>query len=190
MRRQLFHIVYGSVFAALIFFNLINGFFLGVLVLLGFLLSIVCTKIKVPVITGFLNMFERARDIKKFPGKGALFYLAGIFLVYILFINYDKNIVVASICILAFGDGVPYFFAPFCRIKHPFRNSRFLEAALAGFFVAFLAALVFVRPLEALAGSFFAMLVEGIELKIGRFDDNLFMPVVAGVVIWLVRILL
>ena len=191
IRRQIFHIICGNVFAALIFFDIVNGFILGLILVIGILLSLIYKKVKIPVIHWFLRIFDREKDIKRFPGKGSLFYLAGIFLVYIIFIGYDKNIVVASILILAFGDAVPHFIAPFSRIKHPFSNLKFLEAAFVGFFVAFLAAVNFVSPLEALLGSFFAMVVEGIDMKIGldRVDDNLTMPIVAGVVIWIVRVL-
>ena len=54
-----------------------------------------------------------------------------------------------------------------------------------------LAAALFVSPLEAGLGAVFAMIAEGIDWKIGvnQVDDNLVMPIVAGFVIWLVRII-
>jgi dolichol kinase len=73
--------------------------------------------------------------------------------------------------------------------KHPYVGTKFVEGWIAGFIAGFIAAFVFVPWPEALAASFFAMLVEGIEIKIGaeEIDDNLLIPLVAASAIWAVR---
>ena len=55
----------------------------------------------------------------------------------------------------------------------------------------FIGAIIFVPWPEALAAEFFAMLVEGIEIKIGadEIDDNLIIPLVAAIAISAVRFL-
>jgi dolichol kinase len=46
-------------------------------------------------------------------------------------------------------------------------------------------------PSEAIVASFFAMWLEGIDLRLLKFkiDDNMTIPLIAGFVIWLMRVL-
>ena len=55
----------------------------------------------------------------------------------------------------------------------------------------FIGALIFVPWHEAIVASFFAMLVEGLEIKMGleEVDDNIIIPLVAAIAIWGVRVL-
>jgi dolichol kinase len=50
-------------------------------------------------------------------------------------------------------------------------------------------ALIFLPWFEALAASLIAMIVEAFEIKMGReqIDDNIVMPLVAGIVVMVVR---
>lgn len=192
-RRQIFHVLFGIVLALLIYFEFIDfAILLGVAVA-GLLLSIISRKHKIPILTWFLKQFDREKDITRFPGKGALFYIFGVLIVYGLFITQPdgKNIVAASIMILALGDAAPHFVAHLGRIKHPFSDVKYVEASVFGAMLAFLGAVFFVRPLEALIASVVAMFIEGIDLKIGlELDDNLVIPVVAATTIWILRMLI
>ena len=97
----------------------------------------------------------------------------------------------AAIMILALGDSFSRLIGPFGKIKHPFNNTKFLEGLIAGLIAASLGAMLFIRPHEAVAASFIAMLLEGVDLKLFKLkiDDNITIPVVAGAIIWLIRIL-
>jgi len=188
IKRQSFHIAGGLIFTILIYYQLIGLIEIGILFIIGIILSLLSRKIKIPVLYWLLQQFEREENIKTFPLQGALFLVGGVFLALLMF---PKDIALASIIILTLGDSVPIFVAHLGRIRHPFSNAKFLEAALLGMMAAFIGATFFVRPVEALVASFAAMVAEGIEMKLGmaRVDDNIVMPVVAGLVIVLMRLL-
>ena len=124
----------------------------------------------------------------KLPGKGLIAYLIGTLIIFVLF---EKDIAMAGIIVLALGDSFSRLIGPFGKIKHPFNNAKFMEGIIAGFLAASLGAALFVAPHEAIAASFFAMLLEGINLRLFRFkvDDNITIPIIAGFVIWLIRFL-
>lgn len=192
-RRQVFHILFGAILAFLIYFELIDFAILLIIGIIGLFTSLVSRKYDIPIITWFLNQFDREKDRKMLPGRGALYYIIGALIVYGLFTTQPdgKDIIVGSIMILALGDAVPHFVAHMGKIKHPFSDVKYVEASLVGVMLAFLGSVFFVGHLEALLASFAAMFVEGIDLKIGwELDDNIIIPIVAATVIWIVRLLL
>jgi dolichol kinase len=192
LKRQIFHIICGIILVILIKYDVLD--FLRILILLigGLILSILSKKVKIPIINWFLTNFDREKDKKKMPGKGAIMYITGLLIVYGLFITqpYGKNIVMASMMILALGDASPLFVRHIARIKHPFNDKKFIEGALLGAMLGFLGAVIFVEPIAALIASFTAMFAEGIEIRLGlaEVDDNITIPVVAAAVIWLVHL--
>lgn len=188
-RRGLFHIISGIIIILLIRFDYLTKWLLLVVLAVSLIVSLICKKYRIPLIYWFLEKLDRKKDIEKFPGKGAIFYLIGITLVVFLF---PEDIALASIAILAVSDPISRFVGVnFGKIKHPFNDAKFVEGIVAGIVVGFLAAVLFVTPAEALFAAIFAMIAEGIEIKLGaqRVDDNIIMPVVAGVVIKLMRII-
>ena len=127
--------------------------------------------------------------MKVFPGKGSFFYVLSVLLVLVLF---DKDIAMASIIIMALGDSIaPLVGQYYGKIKHPLSDKKFLEGTLAGGIAAFLGALIFISPVEAVFASIAAMIAEGINLKFSGIsvNDNISMPLTAGAVIWLLRLI-
>jgi dolichol kinase len=188
-RRGIFHLVSGIIIVLLIRFEFLTKWLLLLLTLIALGISLVSKKYRIPFIYWFLEKFDRERDIKKFPGKGAFFYSLGVTLVVFLF---PKDIALASIAVLAVADPSSRFIGiHFGKIRHPFNDAKFTEGAVAGIITGFLVAILFVKPSEAFFAAFFAMFAEGIELRLGmqHVDDNIVIPLVAGAVIWLVRIL-
>ena len=183
------HIILGIAIVLLLNFNLINATYLFILFIFGLILSFLSTKLNIPVIHQFLRTFDREKDLEKFPGKGAIFYVLGAFIVVLVF---PKDIALASIMILALGDSVSRLVGPYGYLKHPFHNEKFFEGVIAGAVAGFIGALFFVSWLPALIASSVSMLIEGIDFRIKKFkiDDNLLIPIVAGVVIWVVNILI
>ena len=99
----------------------------------------------------------------------------------------------ASVMIMSLGDSVaPMVGQYYGKIKHPLSDKKFLEGTIAGTIAAFLGAVVFIRPVEAAFASVAAMIAEGINLKFSgmNVNDNISMPVTAGIVIWLMRLIL
>ena len=185
--RQLFHIFLGIAIVALLMYNIIDKKTILAIILIGLILSYLSRKTRIPIIYDLLQKFERKEELKKFPGKGIIFYLIGAYIALLLF---SKEIAMASIMVLALGDSVSHIYGlHYGKIKHPLSKTKFLEGTIAGFIAGFAGALVFVKPIEAFLASLAAMIVEAIEIKIRnqQIDDNLIVPFIAGAVIWLIR---
>jgi dolichol kinase len=190
VRRQIFHSLLGVATVGLLSVNLVNGAILFFAIILGIIFSLLSRKHKIPVIYWFLDKFERAEDLKRFPGKGVIHYLLGVFLVVVFF---PLDMAMAAIMVLALGDSASNLFgARYGKTPHPFTSRKNLEGLFAGIAAGFLGALVFVKWYEALFASFIAMVVEGIEMKIGveEVDDNVIIPIVAAAVILGIRMLI
>ncbi len=189
LKRQLFHAFLGLGIVALLKYGIINKEIILAVLIIGIILSSLSRNMKIPIIHQLLQEFEREKELKAFPGKGIILYIAGVYITSILF---SKDIALASIMILALGDSVSHLFGlHFGKIKHPLSKTKFLEGTVAGFAFGFIGALFFVRPVEAFLASLIAMIFEAVEIKIGaeQVDDNLIIPVVAGAVVWVVRLL-
>ncbi|MBW2974394.1 SEC59/DGK1/VTE5 family protein [Candidatus Woesearchaeota archaeon] len=188
IKRQPFHILVGLLLIAFLYHGLLTPMAILIAALVVMAGSVYVRKAKPKAIWRLLEHIEREDALREFPGKGLIAYLIGAFLVVVLF---EKEIALASIMILALGDSFSRLVGPFGRIRHPFNNTKFVEGVIAGMVAASLGAMLFVSPSEAIVASFFAMLLEGIDLKILnlKVDDNLTIPLVAGAVIWAVRLL-
>jgi dolichol kinase len=189
-RRQFIHMLSGVVLGLLLYLGILNKITAPILFLIGSLICWRCKQNRIPVIYSFLRYFEREKDLEKFPGKGALFFLGGATLVILLF---PKDIALASILILAFGDSVSHLVGRYGSIKHPFNSKKYVEGSVAGAVVAFIAAFVILNnPIEAGLAAVLAMFVEGLNIELWekKVDDNLLVPLVSGVVIWVLRFFL
>lgn len=189
IKRKFLHLILGILLVTLLMFGFIGALHVFILTIIVIIILLVNKRYKVPGMDWFLKNFERDENLKIFPGKGFIFYLIGSLLVLLLF---PKEIALPAILVLAFADSIGHLFGMrFGRIRHPFVSTKFLEGWIVGLASGFIGALIFVPWHEALAASFFAMLVEGIEVKIGadEVDDNLIIPLVAATAISAVRFL-
>ena len=189
LNRQIFHMFLGITVVLLLRYGFVNKNIILALILAGLILSFLSAKIKIPVIYDILQKFERKKDMQKFPGKGIIFYFIGIYISLLLF---PKEVAMASIMILALGDSVSHLYGlHYGKIKHPLSNTKFFEGTIAGFVAGFIGALIFLPWFEAFFASLAAMVVEAVDIKIGaeQVDDNLIIPVVAGAVVWLIRLI-
>ena len=190
LKRQIFHIALGIALVILIKCDILGVKGLAVVFFCGFILSMLSRKYYIPVISWFLKHFARNRNFSAFPGKGALFFILGAFFALLLF---SEDVALASIMIVALGDSVATLFGIQYqgRRKHPFSSHKYLEAALLGGLAGFFGAMLFVNPVYAFIASMIAMIIEGIDIKIGftQVDDNLVIPVVAGLVLTLLKLI-
>jgi dolichol kinase len=181
INRKLIHILYGLLLSILLFLRIIDVYILFLITFIFVILSVLIKKgVKLPFRKKIYSV-QRSYE-KKFPFKGVIFYSLGCFISVLVF---DLRIAIASILILAFGDGVSTLIGPFGKLKHPFNNFKFLEGIFAGFIVAVIAS-SFVVPFKfAVLASFGAMVIEGLEFKINGFkiDDNLLIPLTAGLIL-------
>jgi len=185
LRRQAFHIVLGLISVFLIATELVDWKFFFLVMIAGFFIAIFSVKKNLFLISWFLEHFER-KDAR-IPGQGALYLVAGILFAVLLF---EKDIALAAIMILIFGDSISHVFGKlFGKIRHPLNRYKCIEGSLVGFAAAVIGAAFFVVWTQALVAAAVAMVVESFELKLRRVDDNLLIPLVAGLVISVMRLL-
>jgi len=184
LRREAFHIFLGTVIMLLIFLFKENAVWLLFFALIiGMTLSLLSLKFKLPLLYFMLLHFERPRYLRKFPGKGMLFFVAGCLLVLKLF-SHNLNIVFASIVILTLGDSISHLVG--LKVEKKIAK-RSIGGTIAGILAAFIGASFFVKPLFAFIAAFIAMLSENVSLRVGleEVDDNVIVPLVAGTTIFL-----
>ena len=181
VRRQTGHALLGIAIVFLIYLDLVSAGVLLVALVVGGILVLLSLFMELPVLEPILQYFERPHHRKRFPGRGSFFMILGALLAVVLF---EKNIAMAAIAIMALGDSVTNIFGRyFGEVKLPYNKKKTVDGALLGVGAGTLAAFFFVPFHVALIGSFCAMFVETLDLKIGiELDDNVLVPVVAGVV--------
>lgn len=185
LRRQVMHMVTGLSIAFLLYLGLIGVWFLGIVLAVGLVATGVSRVYDIPVVRDFLDFFERPSVRRRFPGIGSFFMVLGSFFAVLLF---SRDIAIAAIIIMAVGDSVTNVIGRyFGEIDIPWNREKQFEGPIAAFFLSFFGTLLVVRWELALAGSAIGALVETFNFRIGRvkIDDNLIVPVVAGVAMWM-----
>jgi dolichol kinase len=189
IKRAAFHILLGTIILCLSinFYNKVR-LILFLVLAFGIILSLLSLRFKLPFIYFMLKKFEKPRYIRKFPGKGTLFFVAGSLLVLKLF---SRTMAFASIAILTFADPLASLSGLlFGRkgYKKPFKTFKKIEGTIAGIAIGFFAAAFFVPYIEAILASVAAMLAEALTLKLGGddVDDNIIVPLAAAMAMYLV----
>ncbi|MCF7917756.1 phosphatase PAP2 family protein [Candidatus Gracilibacteria bacterium] len=182
-RRQSFHFIAGF----LCVFAHWAGFFrlrwIATLLVLGLIISYLSVKQKLPVVYKILQLFDRPRDAG-FPGKGAFYFLLGVFLTFLIF---PVKIAYAAILILAVGDSLNHLFMS--RVPSylcfPWNRRKNCGGVAVGIVVGTFAAQFFVPIIPAFLASSFAIMSETIPFRFWKFyiDDNVFVPIIAGAIL-------
>lgn len=175
MKRQLFHVLIGSILGLLVAWEIIDWIFLTLLLILLLILAGIHMKRPLKILNYIVHQLERPKVI---PGTGAILMVFGILLATLL---YPPLIAGAATLILAFGDSASTFFGKkYGEIKLKVNKKKSLEGSFAGFLFAFIASMFLVGIELAFLGSFVGMFFESINDRVG-LDDNLIIPVVAGI---------
>ena len=189
-RRQIFHILFGIILILLLKANILTSEILFFIIIAGIVVIFFCKKnYRIPLIHSFLHFFEREKHLRNFPGRGIFFYLLGSFLVINFF---SKEIAIASIAILAFGDATTNFIGHnFGKIRITFKPKKSIEGTIAGIIAGFLGAYMFcpdLHPLTLLVASIVAIFSEIPNISFFKFpiDDNLIIPLVSGLTLTLI----
>jgi len=188
IRRQIFHLLLGALIVFSYQLRIINIDILFMVFIVGFIISLISLKHKIPIIYWFLKKFEREEDLKKSPGRGVLTYIAGILVVLILF---NEDIALASVMILAVGDSISHMVGKyFGKRRYSLNNPKHIEGTIFGIFLATISASLFVGFLLAFLGSLAAMITEAVNLRVKDtiIDDNLIIPIIAASVMYLIQI--
>lgn len=187
--RQIVHLLVGIITVVLFYYEFITPWTVFLIVLVGLLLSFIVKRVRVPVISFCLDLWERDEIKKTFPGKGMIFFFIGVLFVTKLF---ERDIALASIMILALGDSLSHLVGEqFGKIKNIFngKSQKLLEGTIAGILSGTIGALLFVPFPEAFLGSTAAMIAEVIKIDFNErtLDDNVIVPLVAGTVMYILR---
>jgi HAD superfamily phosphoserine phosphatase-like hydrolase len=133
--------------------------------------------INFPVIPAVTRRAATKPEIHEFV-TAPIFFAIGIILALLLF---PEPISYASIAVFALGDGAATLFGrKLGRKVFPFNKGKRMEGTVFGFIFAFLGALLFVGPLEALIGAAVGMLMEALPTPI---SDNITIPLASGLVL-------
>jgi len=190
IKRKLVHMIIGLSLIILLDLKIINKEIIGLALISTIILFFVNKKRRLYPLHWFLDEMERKEDIKEYPGKGAIFFLGGVFLALLFF---KEDIALASICILTIGDAIsPLVGMHFGKIKNPLNSKKVIEGTIIGIITAASIASIFITYKEAIIAATVGMILESIELKINKdlsINDNLTIPLVSGITITLLRII-
>jgi dolichol kinase len=155
---------------------------LFVILIAGMIVSLISKSYDIPGISWFLKNFEKPHYLKKFPGKGVLFLVAGALITLKLF---PDNIAFASIAILALGDPASHLVAG--SFKGKLLKKKSLSGLLLGVVFSSMAASLFVPFVYAFIAAIVALIAEVLVIKVGEdpVDDNIIIPLVAGTILYL-----
>jgi dolichol kinase len=184
LRRQIMHLCTGSAIVLLLKLQLMSTQILFAATFFGGFLVLLARKVRIPFIHDLLVFFERPHHMARFPGRGSFFLVLGAALATLIF---EPQIAIAAIMIMAVGDSVTNIVGRhFGKIPNPFNAKKNIEGTFAAMVCATLAALFFVPFWPALVASAASMAIESIDIGLKRFqieiDDNVMIPLVAGVV--------
>ena len=186
IRRRIFHLIGGLLIALLIYLDVLNASIALIVFVAALFFGLIMKKVKIPLLRWVFEKIDRPKDYKKLPGKGLIFFMLGVFIVLAFF---DKDVAIAGVLILAVGDSIAAIIGQYGEIPNPFDKKKYIEGSIGGAIVAGLAAALIVSPVEAALASAAAMIAEGAGLRAGRnqIDDNIIMPIIAGLTIWILR---
>ena len=189
LKRQLFHMATGVIVAGSIYFleKTIVMILFALIIIIGSFLSHSSKTKKIPIIDWILDKFEREKDSKKFPGKGAFFFMLGALISVLL---YGSNIAYMAILILAIGDAATTMGGKiFGRTKHIHSKRKTVEGSFVGVGITFIA-LLFLTALNSLTAFIVSVafgVVESIIYRINDYeiDDNFVIPIVCGFILFI-----
>jgi len=184
--RKIVHMLIGIVALLLLINNIITPLIIFIILIIGTLCSLLSLKYRIPIISFFLDNFERPEEKTKLPGVGIILAVVGSLLALQLF---ERNIALASITILTFADPISHLIGKlFGRTKSFLDKKKNIEGHIAGTIIGSLFAMFFVHPILAFSGALAAMLFEAIIIEIQKvqLDDNLIIPLAAGTAMFLI----
>ncbi|MFH1473608.1 MAG: diacylglycerol/polyprenol kinase family protein [Candidatus Aenigmatarchaeota archaeon] len=121
--------------------------------------------------------YERESEL---PFRGAIMFYMGCFLVTALF---QTEIAIASIAVLSLSDALSTVVGTFFgKHKLPINKKKSWEGSTVFFAATLIILLFFVSPVEAI---FIAAVVTIVEM-LPRIDDNLSVPLITGILLWLI----
>ncbi len=185
VRRKVFHFSLGMVFLmSMLYMWELKWFFLAVLAF-GIILSFVQEKKKLPIITWFLDRYDKSSD--SVPGQGPLTFFVGAVLLWFLF---PENIAFASLIVLTFGDPMAYLGGKIIQgPRLPWNRNKTYAGSISFIIVPFITVLLIFGPVEAAIVSILGAIIESLDAPDSLFfDDNILIPVGVSSIVWLLSL--
>jgi len=181
IRRDFFHIAFGTAVVALIY--ILGANLTSLLLMLSLFLGMAAMHLRMrrkplPFIDYLFDLLERPMVI---PARGAFMYVLGSLLALSFLPNASEA--AATIAVLAWGDGMATIVGELWggRFPLPYNKEKSVYGTLAFFIFSGAAAYPFVGPSAfALAAS--CAIIETLDLKV---DDNLLVPI-AGILYFMI----
>ncbi len=134
----------------------------------------------VPAISRITLWAADKSELQEF-NTAPIFHAIGIALTLLIF---PSRIGYAAIAVLTLGDSSASIIGKkFGRTRIPFNRGKSVEGSTFGLVFAFLGALLFIDPVTAIVGATAGLLIETLPLPL---DDNLLIPLAAGVAMYLI----
>ncbi|MBU0979978.1 MAG: SEC59/DGK1/VTE5 family protein [Nanoarchaeota archaeon] len=184
IRRNLFHLVTGVILSLMLFKQVFPPWLWTVCFAIAMVLSVLARYEELPLLSWMLRQYEREKDIKRFPGRGAVLMLG---MATALSWAFPDSISAAAMMILAIGDSVSPLIGQYGSMKHPLNHLKHIEGTFAGIAAATVSCLWFVPWWHALIAATVAMTVETLEIELNKhiLDDNITIPLIAGIILWI-----
>ena len=188
-RRQLAHFLVGAVLSIGIYIQIFPTTLLAIVALVGGTSVFFVKRQKLVFLKKILGVFERDHHMEKFPGRGVFYFVVGAFLTSMIF---GKDIASVGILILSIGDSITNIVGKdFGHLPLFYNPKKNMEGPVVGAMLATVGASLYIPFHYALFASSIAMFVESLPLKIKNFeiDDNVTIPLAAGLVIYVMKLL-
>lgn len=186
-RRKSIHIIFGLLFCYLIYFDRFNlPFWIGFLILM-IVFSIILKNYKIPFISSFIFSFEREDERRHFHLRGVITFIVGCILSYLLFP--EKEVVISAIITLFVGDSVTALYGTFFgKVKYPWSPRKHVDASLVGILFNSIFVSIFFPFPQAVLASVVTFFFESFDIKFDSipFDDNIFLPLITGLILTLI----
>lgn len=184
--RKALHASVGMFIAACISYSeSLATLLLLMLTAVALLLSCTERHRRIPFVSTLLDRMERPIDRTTLPGKGFICMLLGALIAIALF---TQTIAAAAVIILAVGDSLSCITGTSIKRLTERKGEKAWEGAIFGTFGATLLAGCIIHWPAALCASGIALGIEvrTSSLKTILFDDNILVPIIAGVILTLI----
>ncbi len=178
--RKTIHIALGLLILFLAHIKQLN---LPILLILLFSTIFIFLNARYGIIKILNQLVSIVDDHKTLPAIGAVTFMTGITLTYLLFP--EKEIFFASVIVLTLGDGISGIVSYYFKGKKiPYNPKKTIEGLLIGFLLPFLAILHILPWQCAILGVTAAMVIESIPIKVRglELDDNILLPLTAAII--------
>lgn len=191
--RKLVHLIYGFLIITILFFDvypvLILSTLMVVTILGSFIIKYNKRRLKSLSLFTYYRCLERERDLRKFPLKGLITFTLGSLLTIALF---ERRVALASLVLLTVGDATSHIIGRFYGKVKIFNNLKNIEGTFVAILLCMLINFFIINYIIAFVSAILTLFLEAYEIKIGKhyLDDNIYVPIVAGLIITSMQVLL